>query len=205
MEEITKARRKAIAESIRTISVEELKALGEQLFPLVGDPWRENFFAFLAREPRRHVSSRDGARRRSNHLLSREGQGHVVHAGNRHGPDAAKGAGDFEADCRRALARTLHHAIRLTARSSAGKHRCRRCAFQNQVRIRLKAGLGDKVLPLHRQIRSESETLSHHKPVNLTTVPTPQSCSEPPTRGLANANDYQRLSRRANSGSWIWL
>jgi hypothetical protein len=32
-----------------------------------------------------------------------------------------------------------------------------------------------------------------------------QSCSEPPTRGLANANDYQRLSRRANSGSWIWL
>ena len=34
MEEITKARRKAIAESIRTISVEELKALGERLFPL---------------------------------------------------------------------------------------------------------------------------------------------------------------------------
>src|SRR5207302_9291160 len=32
-----------------------------------------------------------------------------------------------------------------------------------------------------------------------------QSCSEPPTRGLANANDYQRLPRRANSGSWVWL
>ena len=36
MEEITEARRKAIKESIRTISVEELKALGEQLFPAYG-------------------------------------------------------------------------------------------------------------------------------------------------------------------------
>ena len=51
MEEITKARRKAIAESIRTISVEELKALGERLFPFVGDPWRDKFFAFLHENP----------------------------------------------------------------------------------------------------------------------------------------------------------
>src|SRR5438552_15552632 len=47
MEEITKARRKAIAESIRTISVEELKALGEELFPLMDNPWREKFFVFI--------------------------------------------------------------------------------------------------------------------------------------------------------------
>jgi hypothetical protein len=47
MEEITEARRKAIAGSIRTISVEELKALGEQLFPLMDNPWREKYFAFL--------------------------------------------------------------------------------------------------------------------------------------------------------------
>ena len=47
MEEITKARRKAIAESIRTISVEELKALGEQLFPLMDNPWREKFLGFI--------------------------------------------------------------------------------------------------------------------------------------------------------------
>jgi hypothetical protein len=47
MEEITKARRKAITESIRTISVEELKALGEQLFPLMDNPWREKFFDFI--------------------------------------------------------------------------------------------------------------------------------------------------------------
>ena len=51
MEEITKARRKAIAESIRTISVEELKALGERLFPLVENPWREKFFGFITENP----------------------------------------------------------------------------------------------------------------------------------------------------------
>jgi len=39
MEEITEARRKAIAGSIRTISLEELKALGERLFPAVDHPW----------------------------------------------------------------------------------------------------------------------------------------------------------------------
>jgi hypothetical protein len=47
MEEITEARRKAIAKSIRTISLEELKALGEKLFPQVDHPWREKFFSFI--------------------------------------------------------------------------------------------------------------------------------------------------------------
>jgi hypothetical protein len=47
MEEITEARRKAIAGSIRTISVEELKALGERLFPDMDNPWREKFFGFI--------------------------------------------------------------------------------------------------------------------------------------------------------------
>jgi len=47
MEEITEARRKAIAKSIRTISAEELKGLGEQLFPLMDNPWREKFFGFI--------------------------------------------------------------------------------------------------------------------------------------------------------------
>ena len=63
MEEITKARRKAIAESIRTISVEELKALGEQLFPFVSDPWRDKYFAFLKENPGatfHHATAHDG-------------------------------------------------------------------------------------------------------------------------------------------------
>src|SRR4051812_46335420 len=46
--EITEARRKAIAASIRTINVEELKALGEKLFPHLDHPWREKFFGFIA-------------------------------------------------------------------------------------------------------------------------------------------------------------
>jgi hypothetical protein len=51
LEEITEARRKGIAASIRTLSIEELKALGEQLFPVAGDGWRENYFAFLDQNP----------------------------------------------------------------------------------------------------------------------------------------------------------
>ena len=63
MEEITEARRKAIAASIRTISVEELKTLGERLFPFVDDPWREKFFAFIAENPGatfHHAMTHDG-------------------------------------------------------------------------------------------------------------------------------------------------
>jgi hypothetical protein len=48
LENLDKERRKAIAKSIRTISVEELKALGEQLFRYADDPWRETFFRFIA-------------------------------------------------------------------------------------------------------------------------------------------------------------
>ena len=48
IEEITEARRKAISKSIRTISVEELKALGERLFPTVDNAWRDVFFGFVA-------------------------------------------------------------------------------------------------------------------------------------------------------------
>jgi len=47
MEEITGARRKAIAETIKTIDVEELKSLGEELFPYFDHPWRAKFFDFV--------------------------------------------------------------------------------------------------------------------------------------------------------------
>lgn len=48
MDEVTEARRAAIAETIHTIGVEELKTLGEGLFPYIDHPWREKFFDFLA-------------------------------------------------------------------------------------------------------------------------------------------------------------
>jgi hypothetical protein len=63
LEEITEARRKAVAASIRIISIEELKALGEQLFPFVGDPWRDKYFAFLDENPGatfHHATAHDG-------------------------------------------------------------------------------------------------------------------------------------------------
>jgi hypothetical protein len=47
MDEITEERRKAFAASIRTISIEELKTLGEGLFPFHDHPWRTTFFNFI--------------------------------------------------------------------------------------------------------------------------------------------------------------
>lgn len=44
---ILEARRKAVEGSIRTIGLQELKSLGEELFPLVDNPWREVFFQFV--------------------------------------------------------------------------------------------------------------------------------------------------------------
>src|SRR5436305_1120175 len=48
LESLDKERRKAIAKSIRTTSVEELKKLGEEIFHYADDPWRETFFRFIA-------------------------------------------------------------------------------------------------------------------------------------------------------------
>ena len=47
-EAIDQDRRKAIAKSIRIISVEELKKLGEEMFDDPDRPWRETFFQFIA-------------------------------------------------------------------------------------------------------------------------------------------------------------
>jgi hypothetical protein len=48
LESLNKERLKAIAKTIRTISPEELKKVGEELFKFADDPWRELFFRFLA-------------------------------------------------------------------------------------------------------------------------------------------------------------
>jgi hypothetical protein len=47
MDDITGARRKSIAETIKPMSNEALKALGEELFPNHDHPWREMFFTFI--------------------------------------------------------------------------------------------------------------------------------------------------------------
>ena len=45
---LAEARRKGIEDSIHTITVEELKKLGEGLFPSVDHPWRERYFGFMS-------------------------------------------------------------------------------------------------------------------------------------------------------------
>jgi hypothetical protein len=42
------ARRKGVEETIDTIDVEQMKALGESLFPSMEHPWRERFFQFIS-------------------------------------------------------------------------------------------------------------------------------------------------------------
>jgi len=61
LENLDKERRKGIAKSIRTISVEELKKLGGELFRYADDPWRETFFRFIAENPGATRSCGQGA------------------------------------------------------------------------------------------------------------------------------------------------
>ena len=51
IETILEQRSKAIAKSIRTISVEEFKKLGDQIFDSPDHPWREKFFQLIAENP----------------------------------------------------------------------------------------------------------------------------------------------------------
>src|ERR1700746_860923 len=63
LEKLDKERRKALAKSIRTISVEELKKLGGELFRYADDPWRGTFFRFISENsgaPFPHSVASDG-------------------------------------------------------------------------------------------------------------------------------------------------
>ena len=51
IEAINKERRKAITKSIRIISVEELKKLGEEIFDSPDRPWRQTFLSLIAEHP----------------------------------------------------------------------------------------------------------------------------------------------------------
>ena len=51
LNEITEARRRGLEQTLRTISVEELKGMEETLFAYPGHPWRAPFLEFLAQNP----------------------------------------------------------------------------------------------------------------------------------------------------------
>ena len=62
-ETLSKERRAAIAKSIRSITTEELKQIGDKLFPYAGDAWRDKFFQFIADNPSatyHHAVTQDG-------------------------------------------------------------------------------------------------------------------------------------------------
>ena len=47
VEQINEDRRKAIQQNVEVIGVDDLKALGEKLFPYLDHPWRQKFFEFI--------------------------------------------------------------------------------------------------------------------------------------------------------------
>jgi hypothetical protein len=47
IDSLMEARRKGVEETIHPITVEQLKVLGEELFPSTDHPWRERFFQFI--------------------------------------------------------------------------------------------------------------------------------------------------------------
>jgi hypothetical protein len=62
-EAIDDERRKAIAKSIRIISVEELKKLGEEIFDSPDRPWRQTFLSVVTENPSAtfyHASAGEG-------------------------------------------------------------------------------------------------------------------------------------------------
>ena len=50
-ENITEERRKSVAQTIRPVSVEEIKKIGQQLFKFAEDPSRDALLQFLAEHP----------------------------------------------------------------------------------------------------------------------------------------------------------
>ena len=97
MDDITEARRKAISDSIHPISVEELKSLGEGLFPSIDHPWREKFFNFIAENPSaifHHATTHDHI-----HIIYCQGadKGMWFMPGSGMGPLQAKGLGILKA------------------------------------------------------------------------------------------------------------
>jgi hypothetical protein len=47
IESRAEARRQGVEDTIHTIGADELKTLGEGLFPSIDHPWRERFFLFI--------------------------------------------------------------------------------------------------------------------------------------------------------------
>ena len=126
LESLDKERRKAIAKSIRTISVEELKKLGEEIFHYADDPWRETFFRFIAENAGatfHHAVTSDGV----NIVYCRDkDKGMWFLPGSGMGPLQATGRQDHEGDDRRRPLSYMRRAVRVRLLSRHEKFQIRR-------------------------------------------------------------------------------
>jgi len=60
---ITDERRKAIEQTIESYNLDQLKKVGDELFPYFDDPWREKYFQFINEHPGStfyHATTKDG-------------------------------------------------------------------------------------------------------------------------------------------------
>jgi hypothetical protein len=90
IDNINEARRKAVAKSIRTISVEELKNLGDQIFDFAGSSVAGKILSINRRKSCGCVLSRRRGRRHHFSLRPGPGQRIVVSAQKRHGTIVGK-------------------------------------------------------------------------------------------------------------------
>ena len=51
LDSLNKERRKALAKTIRIVTPEELKKMGNEIFRSADDPWREKFFGLIEENP----------------------------------------------------------------------------------------------------------------------------------------------------------
>ena len=91
MDDLNEERRKGITETIHTIGTDQLKSLGEGLFPYMDHPWRTTFFNFVeenAASTFHHATTDDGI-----HFIycGAKGKGMWFMPGSGMGPLQAKG------------------------------------------------------------------------------------------------------------------
>jgi hypothetical protein len=96
IETITKERSKAIEKSIRTISIEELKKLGEEIFHYPEDPWRLTLLRLIEEHPAGTFYHANDTRWRHLSLLPGRRHRSVGSAGKRDGATKGDGKGDDE-------------------------------------------------------------------------------------------------------------
>ena len=92
----SRMRRKAIEQTIKPIGIDELKSLGEKLFPFLDHPWRNTYFQFL--EDNSDAFFTAAANDQVEIIYCPDKRKVSGSFGEGHGPIAGQGDWDFEGD-----------------------------------------------------------------------------------------------------------